>query len=96
MYLDGQQYFMAVLDISRKATAVKGRGESGLSQRRTIAAPLKTPQSFAPFQCRLRNNASDIRPIDALAACIKPPSHSPRHQPTVQPCDPEVLLVLYG
>ena len=43
MYLDGQQYFMAVLDISQKATAVKGRGESGLSQRRAIAAPLKTP-----------------------------------------------------
>ena len=27
MYLDGQQYFIGVvLDISRKATAVKGRG----------------------------------------------------------------------
>ena len=71
MYFDEQMYFIgAVLDISRKVTAVKGRGNinSALSQRRAIAAPLKTPRFFTPFQCCLRNNARDVWPIDALEA----------------------------
>ena len=43
MFLDWQEYLVGVvLDISRKATAVKGRGDINnvLSQRRAIAAPL--------------------------------------------------------
>ena len=43
MYLGGQQYFIGVvLDISRKVTTVKGRGDinGGLSQHRATAAPL--------------------------------------------------------
>ena len=52
MYLDEQKYFIGtVLDISRKATAVKGRGniDSALSQRRAIAAPLKNSSILHPF-----------------------------------------------
>ena len=52
MYLDEQKYFIgAVLDISRKAAAVKGRGNinSALSQRRAIAASLKNSSILHPF-----------------------------------------------
>ena len=70
----------AVLDISQKATM--------LSQGWAIAGPLNTPRSFAPLLCSLRNIASDVRPIDALAASAETRNHSPKHKPAVQPCDP--------
>ena len=42
MYLDGQQYLIGtVLDISRQATTVKGRGcIRVLSQRRVVCVPV--------------------------------------------------------
>ena len=117
-----------MLDISRKATAVKGRGNFntvGCSQKNLNASrPSEHPPArgkmskrlgeiigcrykvvpasshrsttantsirpFAHLQCSLLDNVSGFWPIDALeqVSC-------PEHQPIVQPCDHEVLLLV--
>ena len=45
-----------------------------------------------PSKGNLRYNASDLGPSDAPAAVFKTPSHSPKLQPTSQPCDPRVFI----
>ena len=59
-----------------------------------MAATLKTPRSFAPFMCGIRNNASYVCSTEALAVGVEPLNHSPKHQPTVQLYDPAVSLLL--
>ena len=79
IYHDGQQYFIGtVLDISRKVTAVKGRQILKVRRAVAVAASLKPPRSFSPFQCSLRNNPRDVWPIDALAVGDESPSTSPQ------------------
>ena len=100
IYLDGQQYFIGVvLDISRKATAVKGRMvvskvARALSQRLTIVQHhcCKRPDSLPLFiMVYIIMQAMFGRSTHLQQVAI------PKQQPTVQPYDSGVLfLVPYG
>ena len=76
----GSSTSSGLFDISRKATAVKGRGRinSMVFQRRAIAAPLETSRSFTPFQLGLETVTEGGRRF--MAAWRKEDVDAARHR----------------
>ena len=73
-----------MLEIPRKKTAEKGRGdivfkEKSIEPASGRSSTPENPSIHRPIKYGLRNNATDVQPVDALAAGVESPSYSPNH-----------------